>query len=133
MSQPEIYIRPSVAISRSVIAVIDDLQQHLQHPERQPRHVHRIRVDIKRLRAWLRLIRNKSGTFHWRTVDNYFRDGMKMLFCKTGRAGHSGNFKWLEDKTNKKMKQSAIQVIRAHIQFDLAGQAMDWETIKSHW
>jgi len=131
MSQPEIYIRPSVAISRSVIAVIDDLQQHLQYPEREPRHVHRIRVDIKRLRAWLRLIRNKSGTFHWRTVDNYFRDGMKMLSAKRDAQVILETLKWLEDKTNKKNEQSAIQVIRAHIQFDPAGQAMDWETVKS--
>ncbi|MCI0448040.1 CHAD domain-containing protein [bacterium] len=131
MSQPEIYIRPSVGISRAVIAVIDDLQLHLQHPEREPRHVHRIRVDIKRLRAWLRLIRNKSGTFNWRTVDNYFRDSMKKLSAKRDAQVILETLKWLEDKTDKENEQSAIQVIRAHIQFEPGGHELDWETVRS--
>lgn len=131
MSQPEIYIRPSVGISRAVIAVIDELQLHMQHPEREQKYVHPIRVDIKRLRAWIRLIRNKSGTFDWRTIDRNLRDGMKKLSAKRDAQVILETLKWLENKTGKNDEPSAIQVIRAHIQFDQSRHPVDWETIKS--
>ena len=67
MSQPEIQIRPAIDVSNAVREVIDDLCQCLREPVLQPKKIHRIRVNIKRLRAWVRLVKHAADN---RTLHN---------------------------------------------------------------
>lgn len=73
MNRPEIQIRPSISITRNVIAVIDDLDHYLKHPEKIEKHVHQLRVDIKKLRAWIRLVQGKSDKREWQEIDRCLR------------------------------------------------------------
>ena len=74
----KLYRTAPVGINHSVIALIDKLQTHLGKPVRGRGYVHRIRVDIKRLRAWIRLIRNEEDTVGLRDIDRDLRDVMKL-------------------------------------------------------
>jgi CHAD domain-containing protein len=66
-------------ISQSVIKTINLLRQHLSNEEKAAEYIHRIRVDIKHLRAWLRLARRESCTQNWKHIDKRLSQQAKHL------------------------------------------------------
>jgi len=118
-------------VNQSVIALIDNLQAHLGRPVRGGGYVHRIRVDIKRLRAWIRLIRVEEDAVGLRGIDRDLRDIMKKLSTHRDRQALMESLKWLEKKADKDAKQSSLSVIRSHIETGNGRITVDWANIKT--
>lgn len=118
-------------VNQSVIALIDNLQAHLGRPVRGSGYVHRIRVDIKRLRAWIRLIRDEEDAVGLRGVDRDLRDIMKKLSTRRDRQALMESLKWLEKKADKDTRQSVLGAIRSHIGTGTGRSTVDWANIKT--
>ena len=118
-------------VNQSVIALIDKLQTHLGHPVRGRGYVHRIRVDIKRLRAWIRLIRDEEDTVGLRSIDRDLRDVMKKLSSRRDRQVLLETLQWLEKKADKDAKHSPLRAVRSHIQAGDGRTTVDWVNIKT--
>ena len=118
-------------VNQSVVVLINDLQTHLTHPVRRRGYLHHIRVDIKRLRAWVRLIRDEEDTIGLRSIDRDLRDLMKKLSNRRDRQAFQETLKWLEKKTGKDIKQTSLRALGAHMQKKEPQYRLDWETIKT--
>ena len=120
-----------VSVNQSAIALIDELQTHLGHPVRGRSYLHRIRVDIKRLRAWIRLIRDEEDTIGLRSMDRDLREIMKKLSSRRDRQALLETLKWLEKKTGKDENQSSLDTLGSHIQRYSQRTPLDWVNIKT--
>ncbi|MEX2525008.1 MAG: CHAD domain-containing protein [Gammaproteobacteria bacterium] len=130
MSQPRIATRQAApGIGQAVVAVIDDLMRQLQDPE-EKKAVHRIRVDIKRLRAWLRLARCSGEDFDWRGRDRRLRDLARSLSRRRDVQVTLDTLTWLEKKACDDTQRQAIDKIRSHIRFEPGRYDIDWPAMK---
>ena len=118
-------------VNQSVIALIDNLQAHLGRPVRGSGYIHRIRVDIKRLRAWIRLVRDEEDAVGLRGIDRDLRDIMKKLSTRRDRQVLMESLKWLEKKADKDTKQTSLRAIRSHIETGTGRITVDWANIKT--
>lgn len=130
MSEPVSYLRPGVGPGHAIIEVIDALQRHLKQPANSRGYIHRIRVDIKRLRAWLRMIRDHSAAHDWKTTDRSLGAIAKALSSRRDAQVMVETLKWLSKKSRKDNEKHAIEEICARIQFDLVHHPVDWNTVK---
>jgi len=129
MNRHDIHIHPSVGITRSVIAVIDDLEHCLNRPEEMETNIHRMRVNIKRLRAWIRLVRNHSGKEEWQVMDHGLRDMAKQLSACRDVQIVPVTLGWLIERTRNKVTQAAISRVDSYMQSDSCGQLFNWKKI----
>jgi CHAD domain-containing protein len=74
-----ILLLPPAAIMRNVEAVVDDLDTRLGHSAHSAEDIHHIRVDIKKLRAWIRLLRLARGRRLARKTDRKLRALARVL------------------------------------------------------
>ena len=112
MNRPEIQIIPSISITRRVIAVIDDLDNYLKNPEKIENHIHHVRVDTKKLRAWIRLVQSRSDKQEWRGIDCCLRDMAKQCSAKRDEEVISGTLVWLKKK--EKSQDVAVSINRLY-------------------
>ena len=112
MNRPEIQIRPSIGITRKVFAVIDDLDHYLKHPEKIENHIHHVRVDIKKLRAWIRLVQSRSEKQEWQEIDRCLRDMAKQWSAKRDEEVVSETLVWLKKK--KRNQHVAVSINRLY-------------------
>lgn len=120
--------QPPGRIGQAVAGVIDDLLQHLHQSGHEAHDIHRIRVDIKRLRAWLQLVRRDAG-FDWRAVDRDLRDNGRRLSPGRDARVVLDTLKWLEQKAGAGEKQ-ALALLRTRMYFDPEGRDIDWTAIR---
>jgi len=128
MNQPWTADPPAEFSGRAVAAVIEDLLQQLQNPE-ETKAVHRIRVDIKRLRAWLRLVRY-GGDFDWRRHDRRLRDLARQLSAQRDSQVILDTLRWLEQKLEDPAQQRALDQLRSYIGFVPGPDEIDWPAVK---
>jgi CHAD domain-containing protein len=129
MNRHKIYIHPSIEITRGVIDVIDDLDHCLNRPEDIEANIHRIRVDIKRLRGWIRLVRDHTGEREWQEIDHCLRDMAKQLSVNRDEHVILATLGWLKDKTKNKDAQASISRINSYVQSGSCRHLFDWKTI----
>ncbi|MEJ2761423.1 MAG: CHAD domain-containing protein [Gammaproteobacteria bacterium] len=128
MNRPEVITPPAEGISQAVVDVIDDLQQRLRLPEHDQTNIHRIRVDIKRLRAWLRLVSKDAG-FDWRAANRRLRDQAKCLSpCRDAQV-IMDTLRWLRDKSAGG-DRGAVELLMSRLHFD-AGEPIAWDTLQA--
>lgn len=130
MSHPEIQIRPSISITRNVIAVIDDLDRYLKNPEKIEKHIHHVRVDIKKLRAWIRLVQGKSDKQEWREIDRCLRDMAKQWSERRDEEVISETLVWLKKKEKNQNAAVSINRLYSGIQDNLIGQSAITTTVR---
>lgn len=129
MNRPEVITQPAEGISHAVVAVIDDLQQQLLCPEHDKTNIHRIRVDIKHLRAWLRLVSKDAG-FDWRAANRWLGDQAKHLSpCRDAQV-IMDTLRWLRDKSAGGDRE-AVELLLSRLHFDAGGEPIDWETLQA--
>lgn len=129
MNRPEVITQPTEGISHAVVAVIDDLQQQLRRPQHDQTNIHRIRVDIKRLRAWLRLV-DKDAGFDWRAANRRLRDQSKRLSpCRDAQV-IMDTLRWLRGKSAGADRE-AVELLLSRLHFDAGGESIDWETLQA--
>jgi CHAD domain-containing protein len=125
MNRPEIQIIPSISITRRVIAVIDDLDQYLKHPEKIENHIHHVRVDIKKLRSWIRLVQSNSDKQEWQEIDRCLRDMAKQWSAKRDEEVISGTLVWLIKKEKSQDVAVSINRLYSIIQDNSVKQSAD--------
>lgn len=118
-------------VNQSVVTLIDNLKTHLEKPVRGRGYLHRIRVDVKRLRAWIRLIRDEEDTVGLRAIDRDLRDLMKKLTSHRDRQALRETLQWLERKAGKKPKKSSLRTLAAHMHKGEPQSRLDWGAIKT--
>ena len=128
MSQPQPILPPPPGPGNAVISVIDDLQQHLLRPADGLAYIHRIRVDIKRLRAWLHMVR-KDARFEWRSYNRRLRDMSRQLSPSRDSQAILDTLAWLQKKADPEQQQ-ALERLRSCMRFDLGGERIDWHAVK---
>lgn len=131
MNEPVSFLRPGASPGHAVVEVIDALRQHLKQPVNRRGYIHRIRVDIKRLRGWLRMIRYHTGEQDWKCTDSRLRAIAKDLSSRRDAQVMVETLKWLSKKSRKDSEIHAIEEICARIQFDLVHHPVDWDKVKS--
>jgi CHAD domain-containing protein len=114
MSRPETLIHPSAGIARNVIAVLDDLDRLLARPEQSGKHIHHVRVDIKRLRAWVRLVRTHSDQQEWKYIDRQLRHVARLFSAMRDADVIPATLLWLK-KTSGGETAAAINNIYPHL------------------
>ena len=118
MGQPEIVIHPSVLTSRSVMLLIADLCHELDRANTPAEtHIHRIRVDIKKLRAWIRLINDMSGDNNLKETDRYLKNIAKQFSFSRDIEIIPETLDWLRKKTKKTNEMAALDRINRHMQY----------------
>jgi CHAD domain-containing protein len=118
------------SIQKAVIHTIERLQQHLKKQEDSTEYIHRIRVDIKRLRAWLRLLRLKEGGLNWKQVDQHLFEYAKQLGSTRDAQAIKDTFKNLNKYTKTKEELSAIIYVREQLNLTLINSSINWEEFK---
>ena len=129
MNRHDIHIHPCVEIPRNVIAVIDDLEQCLNRPKEIKVNIHRIRLDIKRLRGWIRLVRNQPDKQEWQVIDHGLRDIARQLSASRDEQIIPVTLEWLIKKTKDRDKQASISKVDSHVQSDNSQQIFNWKSI----
>jgi len=128
MSQPQPILPPPAGPGNAVISVIDDLQQHLLRPADGSGYIHRIRVDIKRLRAWLHMV-SKDARFDWRGCNRRLRDMSRRLSPSRDSQVILDTMAWLQKKADAEQRQ-ALERLRSCMRFDRGGERIDWPAVK---
>jgi len=130
MNRPEIQIRPSISITRKVFAVIDNLDHYLNHPEKIEKHIHHVRVDIKKLRSWIRLVQSNSDKQEWREIDRCLRDMAKQWSAKRDEEVVSETLVWLKKKERNQHVAVSINRLYTTIQDNSIKQSAYKNTVK---
>jgi len=128
MQRAEVTGRQSGGVSPAVVSVVDGLLQHLRQPEEGSAYIHRIRVDIKRLRAWLRLVR-ADADFDWRSLDRRLRDGARRLSPSRDAQVVLDTLKRLESRADGKDREM-LALLRSRLHFTPAAAGIDWQALK---
>jgi len=89
----------ALAIPR-VRRLLRKLERLLGQPDRAADPVHAIRVTIKKLRAWIRLLRHGAGRRHLRRSDRALRELAKSLAGQRDLAARKNTLVWLQQRCN---------------------------------
>jgi CHAD domain-containing protein len=115
----------------SIVNTIALTRQHLSG-QHDSEYIHRIRVDIKHLRAWLRLTRISDNGLNWKIMDAELRDQAKLLGTTRDIQAIDKTLKSLKHyiKTDAELQSIAYlheNLCHEHISIDI-----DWDkTIES--
>lgn len=118
-------------VQQSVIDTINSLRQHLSGQENSKEYVHRIRVDIKHLRAWLRLLRIKTEHQHWKNIDRQLLEHAKQLGSIRDTQAINKTINILSDIAKTKEERAAIIYIQKQLHHKPPNTTIDMETLKN--
>ncbi|MBL1142203.1 MAG: CHAD domain-containing protein [Proteobacteria bacterium] len=96
----------------SVLNTIKSSRQHLLSENNSKEYIHNIRVDIKHLRAWLRLTKRKSGGLDWKKIDRRLSDCAKELGSIRDNQVMITTLDFLYSNSKTKEDQAAIIFIK---------------------
>lgn len=118
MEQTERIIQPSVLTGRSVSLLVDDLVCELEKfIGGRDAHIHRIRVDIKKLRSWIRLIEGSSCTLDLKKSDQYLKNTAKIFSQHRDAEIIQETINWLKKKTHNPETGEDLNVISRNIKY----------------
>jgi CHAD domain-containing protein len=117
-------------IQNAVISTINKLQYHLAKTETSTEYIHRIRVDIKHLRGWLRLLRINSENFNWRIIDQHLAAIAKSLSGVRDFQVINDTLESLKNNAETHEQRTAITCFQEHSHIYLTPSLIDWKIIK---
>lgn len=118
MTHTERIIHPSVLTGRSVSLLVDELILELERVVKSgDAHIHRIRVNIKKLRAWIRLLKDTPGKMDFKETDHYLANTAKIFSCHRDAEIIPETINWLKKKTDNPGKKKELQKINQHISY----------------
>ena len=118
-------------IQQSIIKTIDKLQYHLTKQEGVTGYIHRIRVDIKRLRGWLRLLRIHTDNGDWKIIDQNLIEVAKSLGGTRDDQVINETMAILVNNAKTKKEISAIASLHEQLHMELVPSSIDWKIIKN--
>lgn len=118
MVQSERIIHPSVLTGRFVSLLVDDLDRELEQAiKNRDTHVHRIRVDIKKLRAWIRLVQDSPCSLDLKKTDLYLKNTAKIFSYHRDAEIIPETVSWLKKKLEKSETGDDLDKISRHIKY----------------
>jgi CHAD domain-containing protein len=120
-------------IQQSVINTIHKLQHHLSEPETSTEYIHRIRVDIKHFRAWLRLLRLSNNHHHWKHIDQHLFEYAKQLGSTRDAQAIKETLDILSNYSKTKEERSAITYVQKQLSLLLITPSINWKEFKKRF
>ena len=119
---------PVLSIQQSVIITIDKLQDRLKNTLNSNEDIHRIRVDVKHLRSWLRLLRIKDQGIDWKIMDERLVEIAKSL--SVARDTHVINeiLSMLEISATSKKERLAVNHLKERLDVAIVPDQTDRST-----
>ncbi len=117
-------------IQQSVNKTIDGLQRHLTDQENSKEYIHRIRVDIKHFRAWLRLQCFTNNGKDWKNMDAQLAEQAKYLGTTRDSEALTDTLISLINSSNTQKERAAILYAQEQLQSVLISSAIDWREFK---
>lgn len=99
------------ALQQEAIKRVNLLRNHLIANESDDEYIHRIRVDIKYLRAWLRLTRINNESINWKEMDRNLSDQSKHLGLVRDRQALQKTLNVLNKNSRSKKEKAAIKLV----------------------
>ena len=99
------------SLQQSVIQRINLLREHLSEDKSDEEYIHRIRVDIKYLRAWLRLTRLSSDAKSWKQMDKQLSEQSKHLGLVRDTQALRATITSLTKVTRSKKEKGLLQLL----------------------
>jgi len=118
-------------IQQSIIKTIDKLQCHLTKREDETGYIHRIRVYIKRLRGWLRLLHIHTENVDWKIIDQNLIEVAKSLGGTRDDQVISETLFILVNNAKTQKEISAIASMDERLHMELVPSSIDWKIIKN--
>ena len=119
-----------LATEKSVLATVDKLEQHLGRQETDEEYIHRLRVHIKHLRAWLRLLRIHKEHADWKTLDHELRDMARSLGHARDAQVVDATLQELLNYTVDEQETLAIEKLLPHSYDQVTTVNRDWPNFK---
>ena len=104
-----------ISLQQAVLQRITFLRDHLDADESDKEYIHRIRVDIKYLRAWLRLTRIKNDSMKWKEMDRNLSDQSKYLGQVRDRQAIQKTLNILSKVANSKKEKNILKLVKNKI------------------
>ena len=123
-------IKRLLATEKSVLATVDKLEQHLGRQETDEEYIHRIRVHIKHLRAWLRLLRIQKEHGDWKSLDHELRDMARSLGHARDAQVIDATLQELLNYTVNEAETLAIEKLLPHSYDQTTTVNIDWPDFK---
>lgn len=129
-----IIIKPADDISLIqgvVIKTIDDLQLELNKPFTKKDHVHRIRVAIKKIRAWLVFMKNHKNEFDWKKTDRHLLIISKSLGSNRDQQVMIETVEMLFNNTKSQLERTSIVRVKDQLCAGIESHSIDWVTVNA--
>ncbi len=111
---------------QSVINTIDNLQDRLNKTVSSDEDIHQVRVDIKHLRSWLRLLQIETADIHWKTMDARLAKIAKSLSIARDSHVINKTLSVLEISAITKKERLAISRLKEKQNVELVQGQIDW-------
>lgn len=102
-------------IQASVLCTINLLRQHITRRETSKEYIHQLRVEIKHLRAWLKLLKNKADNPDLKKMDQRLSEHAKQLGSIRDEQVISDTLDFLCDKSKTKEEQAAVAYFKTQL------------------
>lgn len=117
-------------ILESVIRVINDLKNHLSKPANEVGYIHYVRVNIKRLRGWLRLLKIDNGDYDWHKSDQCLHDISRDMGQSRNNEVMQEVLQILYNKNKRSRERAVITTLQEILPKDSELSETDWKDIK---
>ena len=129
MASKKIEYRASL-IQQAVFKTIEKLEKHINKPVTEEEYIHRIRVDIKRLRGWLRVLRIRDGELDWKIIDQHLHDIAGSLGGSRDAEVINETLQLLSDHIGNDHDQAVFDHLKEKIYVEISPAVIDWKKIK---
>ncbi len=116
----------ALLVQQSVVNTINLLRKHLVDQQDSEEFIHRIRVDIKHLRAWLRLLRKKNDVQNWKKIDQQLHELAKQLGSIRDTQAINKTFKVLRSYAKSNEERTAIDQIQKQQCLEPVASNINW-------
>ena len=117
-------------IKQAVHDRLEKLEQHLLKEDTDEEYIHLIRVNIKHLRAWLRLLKIEIDELDWKDMDRELRDLAKSLGSARDMQVVAATLKEFDERTVNDSEHRAIKKLRRSCNHEAAVEEINWPVLK---
>ena len=117
-------------VETAVYTTLEKLEQHLKKQEGDEEYIHRIRVHIKHLRAWLRLLKIKTDEIYWKDMDSELRDLAKSLGSARDLQVIEKTIDEFASRAEDEAEQQVLKKLHASCGHEEIINNIDWNSFK---
>ena len=118
-------------VQKAVLANVNKLEQHLSRPVTEEEYIHRIRVDVKRLRGWLRVLRYRDENCDWKVTDQHIHDLSRALGGTRDAEVLQETLSLLRKFAKDKHDKAIVELLQEKLHVEVSLEDIDWGKIKT--